>query len=226
MLRLQMAQAIRINASPAFLLDQWQPDGWSVVRKSIVRQIPGDSSGNPIVHLQLDGFEWVDVTFMGIGNADDAIAKLRNYIQAAGSDLYAYALFTHVDVNVLGVRVVRYRLVLCHSQVQLVGAAVVIMAAAFAAIIFFQYITTGQAPALKDLQNLWGSAVTSVGQAVGTAGGAVTNAYWGWVVGLGAVAIAFSLVSKDLGVKSPPPPRMPSGSVGVKAGGLSARAAA
>jgi hypothetical protein len=218
-----MAQAIRISSTPAFLLSQWKGDGWAVVRQSIVRQIPGDAAGVPVVHLQLDGFEWLDITFMGIGNVDDAIAKLRGYIQAAGSDLYSYALFTRTDVNVVGVKVVRYRLVICHSQVQLVGAAVVIMAAAFAAIIFFQYITTGQAPALKDLEGLWGSAVTSVGSAVGTAGGAITNAYWGWVIGLGGAAIAFSLISKDLGVKSPPPPRGPQGSVGFKAGGATAR---
>lgn len=218
-----MATAIRISATPDFLLTRWKADGWAVQRQAIVRQIPGDAQGNPIVHLQLDGFEWLDVTFMGVGNVDDAIAKLRDYIRAAGSDLYAYALFKRTDVDVLGVKVVRYRLVIAHSQVQLVGAAIVIMAAAFAAIIFFQYITTGQAPALKDLAALWGSGVTSVGQAVGQAGGAITNAYWGWVVGLGAVAIGFSVIAKDLGVKSPPPPRMPSGSVGVKGGGATAR---
>lgn len=216
-----MAQAIRVASTPAFLLAQWKADGWAIERQAITRQIPGDEHGNPIVHLQLDGFEWVDITFMGIGNVDDAIAKLRGYIQAAGSDLYSYALFKRTDVNVLGVKAVSYRLVLCHSQVQLVGAAVVIMAAAFAAIIFWQYITTGQAPALKDLQGLWGSAVTSVGSAVGVAGGAVTNAYWGWIIGLGGAAIAFSLISKDLGVKSPPPPRGPSGRIGVRTGGVS-----
>jgi hypothetical protein len=216
-----MAQAIRVAATPAFLLSQWKGDGWSVVHQAITRQIPGNAAGVPIVHLQIDAFEWVDVTFMGIGNADDAIAKLRTYIQAGGSDLYAYSLMTRSDVNFLGVKIISYRLVLCHSQVQLVGAAVVIMAAAFAAIIFWQYITTGQAPALHDLQNLWGSAVTSVGSAVGVAGGAITNAYWGWIVGLGGAAIAFSLISKDLGVKSPPPPRGPSGRLGVKTGGVS-----
>lgn len=216
-----MAQAIRVAATPPFLLTQWKADGWTVIRQAIVRQIPGDAAGVPRVHLQLDGFEWVDVAAFGIGNVDEAIAKERAYIQAAGSDLYAYAVMKRVDVNLLGVEIVSYRIVLAHSQVQLVGAAVVIMAAAFAAIIFWQYITTGQAPALHDLQNLWGSAVTSVAQGVGTAGGAITNAYWGWVVGLGAAAIAFSVISKDLGVKSPPPPRGPSGRIGVRTGGLS-----
>jgi len=216
-----MATAIRVSSTPAFLLAQWQPDGWQLVRRQIVRQIPGDAQGNPIVHLQIDGFEWVDVTAFGIGNVDEAVAKERDYIQAAGSDLYAYAVMKRVDVNLLGVEIVSYRLILCHSQVQLVGAAIVIMAAAFAAIIFWQYITTGQAPALHDLEGLWGSAVTSVGSAVGVAGGAITNAYWGWVIGLGAAAIAFSVISKDLGVKSPPPPRGPSGRIGVKTGLLS-----
>jgi hypothetical protein len=218
-----MATAIRQNATPEFLLTQWKADGWATVRKVIVRQIPGDAQGNPTVHLQVDGFEWVDLTFLGVGNVDDAVSRLRAYIQAAGSDLYAYHLLTRTDINVLGVKLVRYRLVLVHSQVQLVGAAIVILAAAFAAIIFWQYVTVGHSVALTDLQNTFGSAVTSVGAAVGTAGGAITNAYWGWVIGLGAAAIGFSLISKDLGVKAPPPPRGPSVNVGAKAGGLSAR---
>jgi hypothetical protein len=216
-----VATAIRQNATPEFLLSQWKGDGWRSVRTSITRQIPGDAHGNPIVHLQVDGFEWVDVTFMGVGNVDDAVARLRTYIQAAGSDLYAYALLTRTDVDLLGVKLIRYRLVLVHSQVQLVGAAIVILAAAFAAIIFWQYVTVGHSVALTDLQNTFGGAVTSVGAAVGQAGGAITNAYWGWVVGLGAVAIGFSLISKDLGVKSPPAPRGPSGRIGVRTGGVS-----
>lgn len=218
-----VAQVIRSTATPAFLLAQWPADGWHELRREIPRQIPGDAAGNPIVHLQVDAFEWVDVTFAGIGNVDDAVSRMRAYIQGAGSDLYAWALMTRTDVNFLGVRIVRYRLVLVHSQVQLVGVAVVILAAAFAAIIFWQYVTTGQAPALHDLQTTFGAAVTSIGSAAGQVGGAVTNAYWGWVIGLGAAAIAFSVISKDLGVKSPPPPRGPSVNVGAKAGGLSAR---
>lgn len=218
-----MATAIRQNATPEFLLSQWKADGWSTVRKVIVKQIPGDANGNPTVHLQVDGFEWVDVTLFGIGNVDDAISRLQGYIRAAGSELYCYHLMTRTDVNLLGLKIVRYRLVVVHSQVQLVGAAVVILAAAFAAIIFWQYVTVGHSVALADLQNTFGSAVTSVGAAVGQAGGAITNAYWGWVIGLGAVAVGFSLISKDLGVKAPPPPRGPSVNVGAKAGGLSAR---
>jgi hypothetical protein len=217
-----MAVAIRISIDPSNLLTGWQGDGWSVVRQSIITQVPGDATGKPIVHLQLDAFEWVDITFVGIGNADDAIAKLRSYIQAAGSDLYAYGLFHRVDVDLLGLKVQRYRLLLLHSQVQLVGLPLIILAAAFAALVFLQYITTGKTPVLQDLQNVWGSAVTSVGSAVGNVGSSIASTYiWATVAAAGLV-IALNSVAKSAGVKAPPKTG-PSGSVGVKTGILNAK---
>jgi hypothetical protein len=108
--------------------------------------------------------------------------------------------------------------------VQLLEAAVFILAAAFAAIIFGQYMTTGQSPALKDLQGMWGSAVTSVGTAAGSVGSAISSTYITAALALGGIAIAFSVISKDVGVKSPRTPQVPSGSIGVKAGPVTARA--
>lgn len=223
-----MATAIRQTATPGYLLTGWQAEGWAVVRQQVIRQIPGDQNGVPTVHLQLDAFEWLDVAAFGLGGTDDAISRLQGYIRAGGSELYSYAMLSRTDFDALGVTVKRYRLVLCHSQVQLLGAAVVILAAAFAALIFWQYVTTGQSPALHDLQTLWGSAVTSTGQAIGSAGGeigsAISGTYINAVLALGAVAVLYSVIAKQAGVKAPPAPRAPSGSVGIKAGGLSARA--
>lgn len=219
-----MAVAIRQTVTPAFLLTQWRGQGWSTVRSSIVRPVPGDAARQPTVHLQLDAFEWFDVTLFGVGNVDDGIARMRAAIQQRGSDLYAYGLFTRTDVDLLGFKVIRYRLVLLHSQVQLVEFAVAILAITFAALVFFQYVTTGQSPLLKDLQNMWGSGVTSLGAAVGQVGAAISNTYITAALALGGIAVAFGVISKSVGVKAPRTPQAPSGSIGVRAGPVSARA--
>jgi hypothetical protein len=218
-----VAVAIRQTIDPPSLLVGWRAQGWRTVRQGIITQVPGDAAGKPTVTLQLDAFEWIDVTFMGVGNTDDALQKLREYIRSGGSDLYAYALFTRTEIDDLGVKVIRYRLVLLHSLVQLLGAAILIIAIAFAAVIFIQYITTGRAPALDDLKSLWGSAVTSVGTAAGQVGQAVVAPYVWAMIALGGIAIAFSSISKTVGVKAPPVTRMPSGSVGVRTGILNAK---
>lgn len=215
-----MAVAIKIQTTPASLLAS-PAQGWSTVRQAVLRPVPGDATGQPTIPIRVDAFEWVDVTLFGIGNTDNAVQQLQTAIRQRGSDLYAYALFRRTDVDALGVKVVRYRMLLLHSFVELLEWAVAIMAIAFAAVIFIQYLTTGQAPALKDLQQLWGSAVTSVGTAGQTIVSGATNAYIGWVVGLGGVALAFGLLSKETGAR---PARLPgSGSFGVRSGGVTAR---
>lgn len=214
-----MAFAIRYTTTPAQLVG-WEAEGWTQISSKILRAIPGDAQGNPIPHVQFDAFEWEDISAFGIGNADSAVSQMQGYIRQAGSELWAWSMYKRTEFDALGVKAVRYRLLLSHSQVQLVGAAIVILAVAFSAIIFWQYVTTGQSPALKDLQNLWGSAVTSVGQAGGEIVSSATNTVWAWLIGLGGAAIAFSVIAKDLGVK---PPRAPAGSVGVRAGGVTAR---
>jgi hypothetical protein len=220
-----VAVAIKIQTTPAALLSSGS-QGWGTVRKGIIRQIPGDAAGVPTIQIRADAFEWEDVTLFGWGNLDDGLQQLDAAIHARGSALYAYALFKRTDVDFLGVKAIRYRLVLVHSFVELAEWAVAIVAIAFAAIIFIQYVTTGQAPALKDLQALWGSAVTSVGQAGGQVVGAATNAYITAAVAVGAIAIAFGVISKQLGTKTPPGPKVPGGSIGVRAGGVSARVGA
>jgi hypothetical protein len=219
-----MAVALKQTVSVDWVLNQWRGQGWSTIRNQVIKPVPGDQNGKPTISLQIDAFEWIDVSLFGIGQADDAISKLQGYIRAGGSELYAYSLFRRVDVDVLGFKIVRYRLTLLHHQVQLLEGAVFILAAAFAAIIFWQYITTGQSPALKDLQNMWGSAVTSVGSAAGSVGSAISSTYITAALALGGIAIAFGVISKEAGVKTPRTPQAPSGSLGVRAGPFSARA--
>lgn len=215
-----MAVAIRIQSDPSSLLSS---SGWGPpVFSAVLNQVPGDSQGNPTVRIAIDAYEWDEVTVLGFGNVGQAMTQMRAAIQARGSDLYAYAIFRTTALNLLGVKVVRYRLVMLHSFVELLEWAVAILAIAFAAVIFIQYVTTGQAPALKDLQALWGSAVTSVAQGGQTITSGVTNAYIGWLVGLGGLALVFGLASKESGVK---PAKLPgSGSFGVRSGSFSARA--
>jgi hypothetical protein len=202
-----VAIAVRQQVDPSYLLQrtQWAPQGWSIVRQGVIRQVPGDVAGVPLIRLQLDAYEWDDVNAFGIGNTDDALGKLRAYIQAGGSDLYAYTLFTRTAFNFLGIRVTSYRLVLLHSIVQLLEAAVVIMAIAFAAIIFIQYVTTGHSPALQDLTQAWSGVINSAGQAVGSAGGGLAQPLIWATLFAGVVAIAFAQAQKSAGVKAPIP---------------------
>lgn len=218
-----MAVAIRQTVDPAFLLTQYEAAGWSTGELSVRKPIQLEADGSLPPHIQLDGFEWQDANLFGLANLGDAIDQMQALIQAGGSDLYAYATFSKVDFDALGVKITSYRLVLLHSQVQLLTAAVAILAAAFAAVIFFQYVTLGYSPAVQDLGKLWGSAVTSVGQAVGDAGSGVANAYIWATVASGAILIVLSRVGKDAGVRTPKP-SSPHGSVSVKAGPATVRA--
>jgi len=217
-----MAIAIKVQIDPGTLLNL-EAQGWQAVKKGVISSVPGDQYGNPAIPVKIDAFEWVDVTVFGWGNVDNAVQQLRDQIRARGSDLYAYALHSRVDFDALGIKVIRYRLTLLHSFVELLEWAVAILAVAFAAIIFWQYVTTGQSPALKDLQTLWGSAVTSVGSAGGQIVGSVTTAYIVAAVAAGGIAIALGMVAKQAGTKAPPGPRAPSTSIGVRAGPVTGR---
>jgi hypothetical protein len=214
-----VAVAIKVQIDPATLLNLEQ-QGWQIVRKGVIASVPGDAQGNPTIPIKTDAFEWVDVSLYGIGNTDTALQQLQQQIQQRGSNLYAYALHSRVDFDALGIRVYRYRLTLLHSFVELLEWAVAILAIAFAAIVFWQYVTTGQAPALKDLQTLWGSAVTSIGTAASGVASSATGTAIGWAVALGGVAIALGLVAKEVGVKAP---RAPVSSIGVRAGPVTTR---
>ena len=222
-----MAVAIRQAATYDQLLLGWQAQGWSQIRNVVLNQVPvGSSSGQLLIHTQLDAFEWKDVNLFGIGLTEDAVSKVGAYIKAAGSQLHAYALFKRVDVDLFGARITSYRLVLFHSQVQLGVYVVVILAAAFAAAIFLQYIATGQPP-VQTIQQLWGGIVKPVQEGVtgvvSSAGSSVSSVYILGIMAAGAIAIAFGQASKATGTKVTPP-KGPSGSVGVRAGGISARA--
>jgi hypothetical protein len=222
-----VAIAIRQAATVDQLLNQWRGQGWSQIRNGVLRQVPVSvSTGKPLVQLQIDAIEWVDVTVFGIGNLDDALQRLRNLIQQGGSDLYGYSLLRRTDVDFLGIKVVRYRLVLAHSLVQLLVAAIAILAIAFAAVIFYQYVTTGAFPTAKDLQGMWAGILKPVSDAVqapiqGATQG-IANVYILGIGLAGAVAIAFGMASKSTGVKIREP-KAPGGSIGVRSGPVSAR---
>lgn len=224
-----MAVAIPISTSPSWLLSQWAGQGWSVARQQTLRAIPvGSSSGRYLTDHppSLDAFEWKDITLFGIGNTDAVVSQLDQEIANRGSTLYGYTLFKKVDVDLLGIRVVSYRLLLVHTQVQLAAWAVVILASAFAAVIFLQYLTTGQSPAVADLQRLWAGIIRPVAEGAGsiinqgTQG--IGTVYLLGIAAAGAIAIAFAQAGKATGTKIREP-RGPSGSVGLRAGPVSGR---
>src|SRR5436305_128495 len=108
------------------------PPGYSVQNSRVYHQL------DPAVlsHVQIDAFEWFDVRGLGVGGTkqgvDSALARLQTQIQNMGSQLFAMKLLkkTEVNINVLGLelaRVDRYRLVIAHSQWQLLGWAAVIL---------------------------------------------------------------------------------------------------
>lgn len=212
-----VAVAIKIQANPADLLRSaelgWHDLGGAVLTPAVI-----DANGTPLATVE--AFEWVDVSLFGWGNTTNVTAQLAQQIKARGSALHAYRIYTRTDLNFGGVKAVRYRLLLLHSFVELAEWAVAILAIGFAAVIFLQYLTTGRAPALTDLQNLWGSAVGSVGAAAGTVASSATSTAIGWAVALGGVALAFGLLAKTAGVKAP---RAPTSAIGLRAGPLTTR---
>jgi len=220
-----VAVAIQVASDPHTLLGGWQSQGWSLLEARVLTPIPGDQDGNPVILTQTDAFEWTDWNLFGWNLAGDAVSKMRDLIRQGGSDLYAYAMFQKTDFDQFGVKITSYRLVLQHSIVQLLAGAVLILAAAFAAVIFYQYVTIGKAPALQDLQNVWGSGVTSVGQAVGDVGGSIANVYIWAAVAAGLVSVAIGQASRASGggARVTPAKIGPNVSAGVRAGGVSAR---
>jgi hypothetical protein len=204
---LAVAVAIKQAVLPSYLLQpaQWQPQGWSVVRRAVIKPVPGDDFGRPIIAIRVEAFEWTDVQGFGIGNTDNALAQLQQQIQQRGSDLYAYTLLRRDVFNFLGIRAFAYRLVLLHSIVELVEFAVLILAIGFAAIIFLQYTTSGHSPLLQDLQSMWNTGVTSAGNAVGQAVGGLASPFIWATLFAGTIAIAFAVAQKSAGVKAPIP---------------------
>jgi hypothetical protein len=220
-----VAVAIRQQVDPSYLLRRanWQPQGWTVIRSSVLRQLPVYSDGTPAALTQVDAFEWVDAQLFGVGNADDGLTKLKAEIQRRGSDLYAYALLRREVVNVLGFHTWAYRLVLLHSLVQLLEWAVAILAIAFAAIIFIQYMTVGRSAALTDLQSFWGGLITDAGNAAGQVGAGISQPFI-WIMLFGGVAaIIFAQAEKSAGVKTGHRPKAPATSIGVRTGPVSTR---
>ena len=219
-----MAVGLRQAVDPSYLLQQaqWQPQGWSVVRRGVLRQVPGDDFGQPIIQVTVEAIEWDDVQGFGIGNTDNALSQLAAEINRRGSNLYAYTLLKREIFNFLGVRAWSYRLVLLHGFVELVEWAILIMAIAFAAIIFIQYVTTGHSAALADLQQMWGSGVTSLGNAVGSAAGGLAAPFIWATLFAGTIAIAFAVAQKSAGVKARTP-AAPKASIGLKTGPVSSR---
>jgi hypothetical protein len=224
-----VAVAIAQQVSPAYLLQssQWRPQGWSVVKgPTTLRQISVYNDGSLVPgqpDLIVEGFEWDDLQGWGIGGSDGGLSQLRAAIQQRGSDLYAYALLRRDVANFLGIRITSYRLVLLHSAVALLGWALLILAATFAAVIFIQYLTTGRAPALDDLNRFFAGLFKSVGDAGGAiASGAAQPFVWLMLAG-GVAAIAFALAERQVGVKTGYKPKLPSASVGVKTGAVSTR---
>src|SRR5260370_207080 len=167
-----VAIALARQVDPAYLLQasQWQPQGWRIVKgPTVLKQVPIYNDGTIAggLHLAVEGYEWDDLQGWGIGGSDGGGSRLRQAIQQSGSGPYADALLRGDVVNFLGIRITSYRLVLLHSQVQLLGWALLILAATFAAIIFIQYLTTGKAAALDDLNRFFAGLFKSVGDAGG-----------------------------------------------------------
>jgi hypothetical protein len=191
-----MAQAV----TPDFLLTI--PPGWSTVNSTIVRQLPQAI----LPSVDLDGHEWLDANFLGIGattaNVQTAMQKFRPQIQMLGSDLYAYKLIMKTEVNFLGLRINRYRLILCHSGVPaliLVGALLVVFA-----FVVFQYTTMGNSPLMDGLNKAWAglvqATVTPIGQGVGQG--------LAWVMlPIGGLFLLYAVAGKKLGVEPAPPPK-------------------
>ena len=219
-----MAVAIRQQVDPSYLLQrsQWGPQGWSVLRSTVVRQLPVYTNGTPAIATTVDSFEWVDAQLFGVGNADDGMSRLRTEIQRRGSDVFAYALLRRDVVNVLGFHVWSYRLVILHSLVQLLEWAVAILAIAFAAVLFIQYVTTGRAPALTDLGNFFSGLIKSAGDAGGTITSGLSQPFLVFMLAGGVAAILFAQAQKGAGV-SAGRLKQPSGSIGLKTGPLSTR---
>lgn len=214
--------ALRQQADPHWLLTD-SASGWNQVRLGILRPIPLAADGSIDPHVQLDAVQWVDFTFAGTGNADQAISQLDHEIAARGSALYAYGIFSQDTFDALGLKVTQYRLVIVHSQVQLLGWAIVLLAAAFAFVICIQYVTTGHSPAVDDLKGLWGSAVTSVGDAAGNVGQAIATPYLVATIASGAILLVLARVGKESGVRAPTP-KSPSGSISAKVGPATVKA--
>jgi hypothetical protein len=220
-----MATALQQQVDPSFLLSpaRWSVDGWNLLDHRILKPVLVDAQGNLDPHVSIDGFEWEDVSLVGIGSLDNAMGQLRAAIQQRGSDLYSYAILSQDRFNVLGITVTSYRLVIVHSQVQVGAWAVAILFAAFAAIIFIQYLTTGHVPSLRDLQDLFGGAVSSVAQGAGQVGQAIVTPYVVAALAAGVIALAFSYTAKQAGVKAPTVKAAPSATFGGRAGPFSGR---
>ncbi len=222
-----VAVALRQVVDPSYLLQRaiWQSQGWNRVGGAVIlRQIPiSDVTGLPTVQTTVDCFEWVDAQLFGVGNADDGMSRLRTEIQRRGSDLYAYQLLRREVVNALGFHVWSYRVVILHSLVQLLEWAVAILAIAFAAVIFIQYMTTGKAPALTDLGDFFGSLFKSAGDAGGTITSGLSTPFLVFMLAGGVAAILFAQAEKSAGVKAKGGLKHPSGSIGVKTGPVSTR---
>jgi hypothetical protein len=223
-----VAVAIRQQVDPSYLLRPaiWRAQGWQLYRAPVVlRQLPVYSNGVPAVQTTVESFEWVDAQLFGVGNADDGMNKLRQAIRQRGSDLFAYAILRREVVNALGFHVWSYRVVLVHSLVQLLEWAVAILAIAFAAVIFIQYMTTGHAAAIDDLRGFFGGLITDAGSAGGQiTGGLATPFLWASLFA-GIAAIAFAQAEKKAGVTPAArhKPKTPTGSIGVKTGPISTR---
>lgn len=210
-----VAQAV----APSFLLQV--PPGWSLVGKQVIRQI--DPANPPTI--QLEGYEWFDVSGLGLGGTQNGIAgavqRFRTQVQSLGSDLYATAVIkkTEFNFNVLGVqlgRVDRYRLILCHSQAQVFGWFLVILGIALSTVILYQYLTTGQSPLLSQLASFWSTLVKS---AVAPIGPAISGTLIPVFLIGGGLLLAYAVAAKELGVAAQPT-RPPHARVGVKTGPL------
>jgi len=201
-----VAIALARQVDPAYLLQasQWQPQGWRIVKgPTVLKQVPIYNDGTIAggLHLAVEGYEWDDLQGWGIGGSDGGVSRLRQAIQQRGSDLYAYALLRRDVVNFLGIRITSYRLVLLHSQVQLLGWALLILAATFAAIIFIQYLTTGKAAALDDLNRFFAGLFKSVGDAGGQITAGLSTPFLVFMLAGGVGIILLAQTEKATGVK-------------------------
>jgi hypothetical protein len=219
-----VAVAIRQQVDPSYLLQpgQWRPQGWTVIRSQVLRQVQLGATGQPVVPVGVDAFEWTDFQGFGISRSDDGIARLNQAIAQRGGTLYAYTLFRRDIVNFLGIHFWSYRLLLLHNPgpLILVEWAVFILAAAFAAVIFIQYMTIGKSPALQDLAQAWSGVLNSAGQAVGTAGAGIAQPFIVVTIAAGVLAIAFASAQKSAGVHARTPTTHVSGKVKGKHGEL------
>lgn len=103
------------------------PPGWNVVDSRLVVDI---TSVPPDTQVEVENVEFWGVTVFGVpinfgdvvGAMPDTATWLQQQASAHGSNVYGTALLHTTELNLFGIQVDRYRLVVVHSQFQFIAA--------------------------------------------------------------------------------------------------------